>query len=233
MLELLDEFGNFLHENYADGIMNKSLFDSQDTKILWILKETNGKFSPKEWWGNKKYQELHLKSPFDGVAEKGNKRATWKPVARTAYQILNGHNAKSDTELAEALERIAVINLKKSPGNSKTDESYDAYLQAPENRKVFIEQIKRINPDVIICGNTLQKLKPEIDFKSGMQMHLNDDKNCMEQHHFYCFLNKVLINAYHPSCRMDKNDYVRIIVEAYQYWKENKSKNEWKTFEWK
>ena len=52
-IEHLDTFGNYSNDKYEDGIMNPSLFKSFSPKILWILRETNGNFSQKEWWGNK------------------------------------------------------------------------------------------------------------------------------------------------------------------------------------
>ena len=109
-IEHLDTFGNYSNGTYADGIMNPSLFKSSSPKILWILRETNGNFSPKDWWGNKSYKDSN---PFDSKRQKGSKRHTWEPIAQICCQVLNGKKTSSDMEAASAMERVAVINLKK------------------------------------------------------------------------------------------------------------------------
>ena len=99
-IEHLDTFGNYSNDKYEDGIMNPSLFKSFSPKILWILRETNGNFSQKEWWGNKSYKDSN---PFDSERQKGIKRHTWKPIAQICYQILNDKKSNNDIELASAM----------------------------------------------------------------------------------------------------------------------------------
>lgn len=221
----LDDFGNYYYKNedhvYEDGIMNNSLFCSEKIKLLWILRETNGNFNPKNWWGRKEYENEKLNS-FDGVKKKGSLRHTWESVARISFQILNSFESDDDYELAACLERIAIINLKKTPGKEKTNKEYDEYLSKECNREIFVKQLKRINPDIIICGNTLNNIKSsEINYRKGKRIVLNtfsDNSKFMKRNSCFCFSNKLFINPYHPSNVMNKNEYVKIVVSAYQNW---------------
>ena len=200
-------------------------------KILWILRETNGNFSPKDWWGNKSYKDSN---PFDSKRQKGSKWHTWETIAQICYQILNDKKTNNDIELASAMERVAIINLKKTAGNAKINEKFYEYLKIQENRNMFIEQIKRINPDVIIGGNTLNFIKSdELGFRQGKRIRLNsfpDNTDFMKKNSCFCFLNKLFINPYHPSHIMNKDEYVEVVVKAYRHWL--KIRNECTVFNW-
>ena len=77
---MITEYGNYISEDpknkYEDGIMNYELFKNEKIKILWILRETHGKFNPKGWWGDKKYYNEKI-NPFarkkDGKSKKTQK----------------------------------------------------------------------------------------------------------------------------------------------------------------
>ncbi len=235
-MAIITDFGNFIDEiiidgkkyKYEDGIMDISSFSSAPIKILWILKETHGIFNPKEWWGDQKYLQWKNIKPFDrepdesGKSKEGTKNATWKPVAKISYQILNGKETNDDLELAKALKQIAVINLRKTFGKKHTTKEFYEDIKKPENRLIFLEQIRKINPDVIICGNTLNLIhKDEIAYRDVNGRKLSEfskDKEKMTNNSYFCFKNKLFINPYHPSYVMNKDEYVDIVVEAYNNW---------------
>ena len=132
------------------------------------------------------------------------------------------------------MERVAVINLKKTAGNANINEKFYEYLKLQENRNIFIEQIKRINPDVIIGGNTLNFIKSdEIAFRQGKRIRLNKfsaNTDFMKRNSCFCFSNKLFINPYHPSHIMNKDEYVEVVVKAYRHWL--KIRNECTVFNW-
>ena len=174
---MITEYGNYIADDpdykYEDGIMNYELFKNEKIKILWILRETHGKFNPKGWWGDKKYYNEKI-NPFarkkDGKIEKNSKGHTYRPIAKICYQILNAKKTRNAYELATALERIAIINLKKTPGPETKSEEYEEDIRNLENRDIFVNQIKRIKPDVIICENTLNDIKTyEINYRKGIE----------------------------------------------------------------
>ena len=149
---------------------------------------------------------------------------------------MNDKKTNNDIELASAMERVAIINLKKTAGNAKINEKFYEYLKIQENRNIFIEQIKRINPDVIIGGNTLNFIKSdELSFRQGKRIFLNnkeisENKSFMKKNSCFCFLNKLFINPYHPSHIMNKDEYVEVVVKAYRHWL--KIRNECTVFNW-
>ena len=227
---MITEYGNYIYE-YEDGIMNYEIFKNEKIKILWILRETNGIFNPKKWWGDKVYLARKL-NPFDSQSKKGSKRDTWEPVAKICYQILNNKKTKDDYELASALERIAIINLKKTPGAGTINEEYEEHLKNQKNRNIFITQIKKIKPDVIICGNTLNQIKTsELNFREVKGKTFSS--KTMKKNHFFCFKNVVFINIYHPSNpKIKEEEYIDAAVKAYQYWINNKDTENWPVFNW-
>ena len=78
---MITKYGNYIsvdpdykyEDGYEDGIMNYELFKSEKIKILWILRETHGKFNPKKWWGDKDYLKKKIE-PFDSKDKKGSKK---------------------------------------------------------------------------------------------------------------------------------------------------------------
>ena len=233
---MITEYGNYIADDpdykYEDGIMNYELFKNEKIKILWILRETHGKFNPKGWWGDKNYLEKKIE-PFDSKDKKGSKKDTWEPVAKICYKILNNKETKNEYELASTLERIAIINLKKTSGGSKITKKFTEALKNQENRDIFIIQIKRIKPDVIICGNTLNKIKTsEINFREVKGIPFSS--KTMKKNHYFCFKNVVFINIYHPSnTSIKEEEYIDAAVEAYQYWMNNKDTEKWPVLDWK
>ena len=148
-------------------------------------------------------------------------------------KILNNKETKNEYELASTLERIAIINLKKTSGGSKITKKFTEALKNQENRDIFITQIKRIKPDVIICGNTLNKIKTsEINFREVKGIPFSS--KTMKKNHYFCFKNVVFINIYHPSnTSIKEEEYIDAAVEAYQYWMNNKDTEKWPVLDWK
>lgn len=236
-MSTITEYGNYIDEKYEDGIMDISSFSSAPIKILWILKETHGKFNPKEWWGDQKYLQWKNIRPFDrepdknGKSKAGTKKSTWEPVAKISYQILNGKKTNDEFELAKALKQISIINLRKTSGKEHTTKEFYDDIKKTENRLIFLEQIRKIDPDIIICGNTLNLIhNDEIAYRKGDRHCLSKKK--MKNNSCFCFKNKLFINPYHPSYVMNKDEYVDIVVGAYNNWLSIKNSDDCPFFNW-
>ena len=127
-----------------------------------------------------------------------------------------------EKKLAElAFKSTAVINVRKFPGGIQHDgnELSQAYK---EFNDLLLDQIELINPDVIICGNTLQLFEDKLDFRKGIRKPIEGIKN----HHYFCLPNRLYINLYHPSNEPFKNtsyekNYINQIRLAFEDWKEN------------
>lgn len=139
----------------ADGIINKELWDRAPLKVLFIMKEAY-ETSPEdsqEWALNE-----YLRNDLNSIA---------KPMWWSIAQWLDGLNElcisnevapfneefKTKPELDLAFHSSAVINLKKSSGkSSSTTDDLSMYVE--QDWDLLWVQIKKINPDLIICGAT-------------------------------------------------------------------------------
>ncbi len=133
-----------------DGIIDESIYDLQEIKILFICKEGN---DPKQkagdfriWWRDQLWG-IHA-----------NRIGTW------AHGILEKFPKLEDVSRENkkyALRRIAFINLKKIAGKSSS--SYPEILKHVRlMKKELLKQIEIINPDLIIGGITWKSIWKEI-----------------------------------------------------------------------
>ena len=141
----------------SDGIIDKSIWDASKVKSLFLLKEAYDS-EPNEDWD---LCDL-IKNEW-----KGPKYKLWWTVSQWAYgisQIKEG-NFPPFTEdrdlLKHALFSSAVINIKKSGGNSKSDDS-DLILYLESDWDLIEKQIIEVNPDIVVCGNTWSLIERKI-----------------------------------------------------------------------
>ncbi len=133
-----------------DGVVSPEIFASSKLKVLYILKEANGG-KEKKWTGG----DLRA---FLNHAERWQ---TWNTVARWQYAISNIKNEIewkkidyiSKSTRKKLLQGIAVINLKKVPGNRQSSmKEIEAFAQKDID---FIKlQISIYKPNIVICGGT-------------------------------------------------------------------------------
>ena len=125
----------------TDGIVDEELYRLEKTRVLFILKETNG-----------------LESSLCEFLKKGapdNGYRTWQPCCKWASAILDGTCERFGTkeERKGILRRIAAINLKKISGTTKSDNS-KIINWAKDNIDLLKRQIREIDPQVIVlCCN--------------------------------------------------------------------------------
>ncbi len=135
-----------------DGIVNNEIWqDSEHKKILYVLKEAYVSKDDEAYDLAKWLRDDHPD------------RRIWNRVARWTYGIQNTTANEvaryipyidKDKRLRDQLfEQIAVINLKKSNGESTSViEEVAAYAQA--DREEIIRELQLIDPDIVICGST-------------------------------------------------------------------------------
>ena len=199
-----------INSKYEDGIIDLKLFQKAKYKILWILKETNGKFSI-----------AHFKNATE--LDKG-KWKTWKNIAKINSLILDGKQS-SKSEQTDYLRQTAIINLNKTFGKSSTKmKTFKKNYLCPENEKTRLivqEQIKNIRPDIIICGNTLNLLSKQLNFRESIKI---EPIPYTKKNNMYCFSNVVFINAYHPCyptyrpITLPSDKYCEAVVNSVNKW---------------
>jgi len=181
-----------------DGIINTKLYrniDKTPLRILWILKEINGR-DPGECWDLRTF--LNIREEGEGLFSYKKWKATYSLVIKVSsgliqqvsnYQLI----PRVDKKSAEILSQIAVINIKKSPGQKSSKETEIA-LAFKENKNILFDQIRDINPQVIIGGSTLHHFYNNNLFISKEDFKQNPWGTKKD--------GRIWIDAYHPNQRM-------------------------------
>ena len=104
------------------------------------------------------------------------------------------------------LAPISVINLKKTPGKAKSNNSeIDKF--AKEDREYIKNQVEIYNPDLIICGGTGDMfIKNILDLDSESWTYVS------KYLRYLIYNDKLIVDTYHPACRKRKKDLFENIV---------------------
>ncbi len=177
----------------SDGIVNEMVWNnnSDSPRILFVLKEAYG--GENDW---SLTDELQKKTPWSSI---------WRRVTEWTYGILNTTAEKiakyePDIISMEAdnkwLNRIAVINLKKSSGRSSSKQG-EIEVYAAYDRLELKKQIEIIDADIIVCGSTFSVFNSLYDNKIKTENNYCDN--------WYYFTdeingkNTLVIDYYHPA----------------------------------
>jgi tRNA G10 N-methylase Trm11 len=198
----------------VDGVIDPERYLTTNPRILWILKETNSEDVSWSYLENFKNKDWILRC---------NGLSSIRRISYTSYGILKSGKKEwsefpwsYEEECFNCLQDIALINIKKAPGNNKSDDNEIANAYK-ENRELLKKQIYLYDPEVIIFGNTMKYVEAS-DFEG---LDLDKKQISVFGNHFYYAGKKLYINAWHPSCRgkdfTDKN-YVMDIVNIVRNW---------------
>lgn len=175
----------------SDGPINKRKWDSNtDKKILFVLKEA---YNEEKDWNLGKWISGLDKYP-----------AIWKRVAEWTYGICKSTLESVPTynpnmkfiDMKDYLDKISVLNLKKSNGKSSSDYE-EIYQYAMFDKEEIKKEIEILSPDIIICGYTFSALNDIYDEDIRRNKVRNDnwfyftDKVCNKE--------VIVIDYYHPA----------------------------------
>lgn len=213
----IDNIGNC--EPIPDGIVNIDKYLSSKYKILWVLKEPYDDFEVGvPAGGGWHFAKDFLNSP-DFRVKMGRSRATWQPIIYTTYGILNDFllwnempYIREKPEMMDIIHSVAVINIRKLPGGTRTIDFQTIAAAYNECKEVILKQIEIYNPDIIIGASTLSLLfddlkitEKEIENFGSVQVV---NKN-----------NRLFINAYHPAqTTINRERYVNDIINSAKNW---------------
>ena len=201
-----------------DGIIDIKKYVNSDLKILWINKEVNSENDSDGWSLIDVIADM--KTRF--VAKDGWSK-TFSPLTYVVYGILNNlvwddiPNTNHKPEIAEVLQNIAYINLKKLPGKEIAVNT-ELKLHLSKN-EIVQKQIKLFAPDVIICGGTFDLADGILEeiYDGNYQKMKDKTENKMK---FYYDDNLIIVDAYHPSRPpMKQQIYCDTIIENILKWK--------------
>lgn len=143
------DFGTYV----LDGAVDPARYNIAPKRILWMLREVN---DPER---NIKDLRNDLKSFADERSIHLLWTRTFGPVARISYGLLNPDDpwtrwCNEPSVFSPALAQIAVINVKKSAGGATARWS-ELRNHFAVNEPMLKEQVRELNPDVVIGGNIL------------------------------------------------------------------------------
>ena len=185
-------------ENYSkkgldfikDGIPCPEVFEKEKQKVLFILKEANDKNSN---------DQLPSYSEYASGEKDNFKNKGIKIRLAEMYKVITDQKLSN----AEAIKRIAFLNLKKVGGESVSTPSNISKF-ASEDRNSIIREINIINPDFIVCCGCFS-----IFYKHFILGKKSADKSNWRKYVNHLSTNVVLwksenkeikiIDMYHPS----------------------------------
>lgn len=195
-----------------DGIVNYNVWEQQTTKrICFFLKEAHQRdyhiWSLTEWLCNE-----------NGGA--GAVQKMWHTVAEFTYGLLNttansippyaDAKALSESEKSALLQKIAIVNVKKSEGKSNSKWA-DLIDYAKNDADLIRRELDIIDPDIIVCGNNSSLLRivygAEVDSKNKVLHNGRIDENLynfMDENGYVWLEDKLIIDFWHPANQFPK-----------------------------
>jgi len=135
------------HDICKDGVINTDQFSKNKTKVLYILKESNG-------FPGGDIRRLFNERPYGII---GKTLARWTAGILNKFPKYSEISQLDDSSLKDYLAKTAIINLKKVSGKSISDYSViNAF--AHQDKELLLKQINAIKPDIIISCATMDSL---------------------------------------------------------------------------
>ena len=141
---------------------------------------------------------LALIRNYQGLHDCERPWTMWRKVAiwtQAIYNAFNDNICEYDDEVLrskekEIIDRIAVVNVKKSNGGSES-EYEDLKKYAIEDRLEIKRELEIIQPDIIVCGNNLSLLKLVL----GEELQNDDTWDNM----LALWKDTLVLDYYHPA----------------------------------
>jgi len=208
--KILDSEMSIIWENpYLDGITDYEFFQKASVKILWVLKEPNGKGG-----GNQRvfHKEVFYYNRW---------KSTYGNIMRVSYGILNNANNYSDIPEIDSkeckiidsivLNEIAIININKSGGGSVTPFGKMANEYNRKGVKEYLfKQIEFINPDIIINSHDVKQFFLDLVGNNEINKHYGEQYSKNN--------NRIIIWTSHPN-RAPKKSYCNNILKIVNEYK--------------
>ncbi len=208
----IKDMENSLFEEWAknrsgfvkDGVVDEDAYLKSSPKLVFILKEVNDPDGG--GWDLRKY------------IRNGARPQTWNNITRWTYGIQNIKKDISWSELQQiteeqrksTLKSICVINLKKSPGGSTTDN--DILAKEAREDKIFLKrQFSLYNPDLVICcGKGVSEIFCEL-----MDLPPGEWKMTKRGIRYYEYTKKkYVVEFFHPQARVASHLLYYSLIDA-------------------
>ncbi|GHV66678.1 hypothetical protein FACS1894199_10610 [Bacteroidia bacterium] len=191
-----------------DGIVNEERYLKSKYRIAWFLKEAYN-VEDGDWSMKDAFDRDNI---YDTMMTKEGK-PTFQPMAYVTYSLLNDFRKynkiaglREDKEIAQCLRQIALINVSKMPGASRSANLSPKYeIWKP----VLLQQIQEYNPQILIFGYTFSL------YQADLGINDNEIKHYGESVDYVVKEGKIYVNAYHPAQRkINREQYVQEIIDV-------------------
>ncbi len=209
-----------------DGIVDVEKYLKSDFKILWILKEPHDKGEHGKFDMRHLIQDAKYKTGLNP-----NMKATFTNIIYSTFAILNNfiswkkiEDFRENNELIDVLQNIALINIRKLPGDASSDDkeienTYNAH------KLLLLKQIEIINPDIIIGGGTIKHLYTDLKLSKADKKTLTKFENVNNYPKAYFTADKkIIIETCHPAARVSQEVYCSNIINGVKYWHSHMNK---------
>lgn len=182
-----------LHEKYFlsmketdefiwDGPANWDLYEASYPRILCLVKESRNGYHPST--PNQKTNTKFMRN-----------LARWSYLIRESFQSSNEPAMPSNSDLPETNDNLAIVEVKKINEERKFSNSNDLMKYAIGDREFLKRQLDILNPQVVLCANTLEYYDAIYDWTYLA------DKKLISNGNTSCWLtdNRLVIGFYHPS----------------------------------
>lgn len=206
-------------EFVTDGIVCPEVWFSQETRILYILKEPHSgdKSDGKDW------NLLDYLNEPDRI---------WTAVAEWQYALQNTtkdsipsfDRRPGDQRYREIRENLlkqcAIINIKKSNGQRNSDDK-DLSRYVNEDGELLKQQIDIISPSIILCGSTFHLLKDN-QKQPDKKLIFGEDTSDWPDRGCFPIGGRTVIAYYHPANRYPAAlNYYGVAGMYHNYLKQN------------
>lgn len=181
-----------------DGIIDPDKYFKSKYKILWILKEANDSEPNEGVIGDWDLRGLIRK----GITEYTYWKRTYLPIVYTSWGILNDFatwkdipDYDDDPSILDVLKQIAIINIKKYPGGSMSNEKEIASTYKIF-KDVLLKQIEVTDPNILIFGGTIEHFIDDLSIS----------RDIINTNGSYFDGSKLFIKNYHPNQRRIKRE---------------------------
>lgn len=193
-----------------DGVAFPKKYTDSNPRVLWLLKES---YETNNCYG---WHVSNIEKPIPQM----HKNGTLRQVCRISYSILNNSNyyknsSVSDIELLDSFQKIGWININKIAAGKKSPN--DLTFRYNIWKDILKEQITTYDPDIIICGNTLQYLTRDNFFEKS-----SNNRRAFKEGRQYCYYllkDRLYINIHHPSYfKIHWNECLDEVLNAVSCW---------------
>ncbi len=214
-------------EPIIDGIVDIDEYLNSKFKVLWILKEPHDDKEDGFASGGGWHFANDFLAPSGFYKRMGLSRSTWQPIVYVTYGMLNDFMNFDDMDyirnnqsMTDIVRKIAVINVKKLPGFTRTNDFGPISLAYNKHKELLHKQIETYSPNIIIGGSTLHLFYKQLDLKK------EDEKifGCVE---YYEKDLKLFIAAYHPAqTTVTRDCYVNDIINLVNMWADKQTSHQ-------